>query len=168
MFRFSGKFADVSMRRQYMGGDQYNYLLASGRGTIQNEGGDVIARGELQNFGSWIALEATVGASFEFRPGLRRLEGVSWPYRAGEPAQLTFDGDKRWTIDSGGFFLLLKPRSVMEYEVQIVLAESIARASLVTLPTGRFELFGYEIEVPSKAARIRFTNGVPQLAEKQD
>jgi len=143
------------------------YIVSGGSGTVTNGRGEVIAEGDVANRGGFIAMRLTSGASFQHVPTAMQISLEKWNGRNEENfARVTYGGDGRWTVDNNSFFLLMQSPNMMAAVGSVLPDESLVRASLITLPAGEWNLFGYTIAVSEDRATVKFLHG--KIVESAD
>lgn len=136
------------------------YAVKSGKGELKNEKGDDLARGQLETVEDLIAVKAIKGARFEFAPTPESVLIKKWgAEKPKSKAVLTFTADNKWSVDSKDFYFLMKGTGTFSSLLHILVAESILRSSVIKLPKGDIQLFGFKINAPGEGAEVTFEHG---------
>lgn len=126
---------------------------------IENQKGEIIAEGKAEIEEGCIALRGKKGASFEYDSQTSKMDLRKWSDKEpGKFAKISMTKNQ-WTIGNDNFFFLMHDQ-VMGRTTEILLPESITRASILTLPKGNHELFGYKIKAMKDGARVKFLRGI--------
>jgi len=157
----TGFFKGVSFWAKIGEGGKRIYSVSGGSGTLKNEKEEIVAEGKLEDKEGYIAIRSRKGGSFEYKPQTTKV--TSTKCTETEPSQfatMSLDKQNRWLLTDSNFFFLMKAGGTFSPTIQILFPESIVRASVITLPSGKFELFGYRIKVPKDGARVKFFHGI--------
>ena len=134
-------------------------LTAEGRGNLKNHSGEIVADDVLLNVDSHVAMRAVRGAHFGYTP-----TRLSVPHSVGEEsptlAAVTFDGLHQWTLEDDNFLFLMDIEGFFSVSVQVLLPESLSRASLIKFPAGEYVIFGYKVRAARSGARVAFVRGI--------
>jgi hypothetical protein len=143
----------------YRGTDGYIYDVRSGTGTVKNEKGEVIAEDSLRAAGDRLAIRGKVGTTFKFG-AYGALVKAAWPDpQPGDFASLSLNRTDQWMIEDDHFSFLAQVYRLDKPTLFVCLPESIARASIITVPKGDLDLFGYKIAAPADGGKVKFQKG---------
>ncbi len=130
----------------------------SGKARLENGKGDTVAEGELFALDGRMAVRAKKGASFEHEPVEAKVVRPVWAKdKPATYAQVSFDGKRTFVVEDAEFVFLFRPSGFGS--VQILMPESLLRATVLTVPEGTFQLFGYQVKASKAKATVKFARG---------
>ncbi len=153
----TGEFKGVSFWASNSG---KSIELSGGNGTLTNEKGTIIAQGNLKSVDNAMTISASKDATFVHAVAKTVFAEDSFSSApAKEYAAVQFGDGNQWTIKDDKFVFILEVPSLNQPQIVIALDKSLARASLITLPKGKYNLWGYPIEVTKDTGIVKFQNG---------
>lgn len=153
----TGEFKDVSFWATD-GGRKFE--ASGGSGVLKNADGAVIAEGKLTSPAGLLAINGKKGASFSHTPSTQPFNKEAWPKEAPrEIAEVALTEGSRWTLKDERFLFVLEVPALNRPQIVPVLDKSLARASVITLPKGKYNLWGYPINVSKDAGIVKFRHG---------
>jgi hypothetical protein len=155
---FDGFFDAVTFR-VYRNAERDVYVARAGIGAVKNEKGEVIAEGRLQTAENWLAIPGKMGATFRFGANDSSVKAVWSDAKPEDFALLSVNSMHDWTIKDDHFSFLADVKSMFGPTLFIRLPESIVRASVIIVPKGNLELFGFRITARADGAKVRFQKG---------
>lgn len=132
-----------------------------GTGEITTRDGKVIGKSDVTPHGNWVGIHGLKGAQFSYEPSFDRIAFIKKSKsRSTSYASLSYDRKKSWKISEENFIFLVPAGSILYHcTPKIDFAKSITRASLITLPSGNFNLFGYTVKCSVNGGTVKFNRG---------
>lgn len=133
---------------------------SGGNGTLKNEKGTVVAQGDLKPVDKAMTIAANKDATFVHAAAKSAFPADSFssdPVK--EFAAVEFGDGNQWTIKDDKFVFVLEVPNLNQPRVVVALDKSLARASVITLPKGKYNLWGYPIEVSKSTGMVKFQHG---------
>lgn len=155
---FGGSFHAVTFS-VYRDAERYIYDVRDGTGAVTNEKGEVIAEGRLGTAENWLAIPGKMGSTFRFEAFGPSVAAVWSGAKPRDFPVLSLNSAHDWTIKDNHFSFLAEVQPLGRPTLFVLLPESIVRASVITVPKGGLDLFGYRITAPADGAKVKFQNG---------
>jgi hypothetical protein len=153
----TGEFNGVSFRASNGG---KSVKPSGGNGTLKNEKGSVVAQGDLKPVDKTMTSAAKKDATFVHAVAKTAFPADSF---SSDPvmefAAVEFGDGNQWTIKDDKFVFVLEVPNLNQPRIVVALDKSLARASVITLPKGKFNLWGYPIEVSKGTGIVKFRHG---------
>lgn len=137
-----------------------NIVSSSGTSVLKNEKGEVVADGEVIHVGGFLALKGKAGSSFVHTPDRAKILEQKYPKQTPTTfAQVELRGTNDWVLRDDDFLFLLEVPNLTVPVLQTPLDRSLARASILQLPQGVFNLWGHELTVGAGGGTVKVTYG---------
>lgn len=165
--------ATVSVRDLTMSavsdGSRWVNKVTGGTGTIKNKKGNIVAEGRLSTVEGILSLVGKKGTSFKYVPQIKRVSGkdkvgsVIWSEEGPTKfSRVSFGRGGNWTLKDDGFHFLIGPMPMLhdpEFSIDLMVSESLVRATIIELPIGEHVMFGYKINALQDGATVTFAHG---------
>ncbi|MGB2937773.1 MAG: hypothetical protein WBD05_06200 [Phycisphaerae bacterium] len=153
----TGEFKDVSFWATDGG---RKFIASGGTGTLKNEKSETIAEGELKDVDETLTIRGKRGASFVHQAKTEPFAADAYSKKeVTEFATVEFGEGNRWTLKDQNFLFVLEVPMLNRPQIVPSLDRCLARASLITLPKGVVQLWGYTITVEKERGTVKFAHG---------
>ena len=133
---------------------------SGGNGTLKNEKDIVVAQGDLKPVDKTMTIAAKKDATFVHAAAKAAFPAESFTSNpVKEFAAIKFSDGNQWTIKDDKFVFVLEVPNLNQPRIAVALDKSLARASVITLPNGKYNLWGYPIEVSKGTGSVKFQHG---------
>ena len=133
---------------------------SGGSGTLKNEKDTVVAQGDLKPVDKTMTIAAKKDATFVYTAAKTAFPADSFssdPVK--EFAAVELGDGNEWTIKDDKFVFVLEVPNLNQPRIAVALDKSLARASVITLPNGKYNLWGYPIEISKGTGMVKFQHG---------
>lgn len=161
-----GNFEDVTFSVYRDDKGRYIYSVIMGHGLLKNESDKIIAQGDIEDSSDWIAIAARKGATFKYKPQRAKVETKWGNEIPSEFAIVTLRNNDEWVIENDNFKFLMEVYSLSSPTLFVLIPDSIVHASIINLPSGNFDLFGYKIIATENGAKVKFQHGIASECSK--
>ncbi len=129
-----------------------------GTGVVKNDEGEILGKGELGSSGGFMTIPGKQGTSFVHKPGEELVAKDKWPTTPPKQfATVELTKPYRWTLKDGHFLFLAEAPTLTS--LRMAVDESLARASILKLPEGTFQFWGYQVTVGQGGGYVKFQFG---------
>ena len=161
-----GNFEGVTFSVYRNDEGRYIYSVLTGHGFLKNESDKIIAQGDIEDSSDWITIVAQKGATFKYKPQRTKVE-TKWGNETPiEFANVTLRNNDEWVIENDNLRFLMEVYSLNRPTLFILIPDSIVHASIINLPNGNFDLFGYKIITTENGAKVKFHRGIASECSK--